>query len=74
MRPIPVIVPFAEGAAEAAQLIDTAATPLASVLDPTSTLAVESFRDAVVGAAIECGDIAGILFALRWGGGGVMPT
>ena len=71
-----VIVPFADDAREAARLIDDAATPIASVLEPTANVQPGAFRDAVVGAALEHegGTVAGVLFATRWGGGGVVLT
>lgn len=70
----PVIVAFPTTEPEAARLIDPSAAPLASVLSPSSAVELAVFRDAVVGAALERGGIAGVLFAPRWGGGGVMLT
>lgn len=71
-----VVVPFTSDAVEAARLIDAAALPLASVLDPGPTIDAERFRDAVLRLAIEHegAPAAGVLFASRWGGGGVMLT
>ena len=71
-----VVVPFTEDATEAARLIDVAALPLASILDPGPTLETERFRDAVLYLATEHkgAPVAGVLFAARWGGGGVMLT
>jgi hypothetical protein len=75
-----VIVPFTEGIAEAARLVDAQARPLASILDPGQAMEPSAFRAAVLAAALkhherEAGEpIAGILFATRWGGGGVMLT
>lgn len=76
MRPPLVVVPFTGDADEAARLIDAAALPLASVLDPGPTIDAERFRDAALHLAIEHegAPVAGILFAARWGGGGVMLT
>ncbi len=70
------IVPFAEGPSEAARLTDVDANPLASILEPAATVAPDVFRDAVVSAALayDGGGVAGVLFAPRWGGGGVMLT
>ena len=76
MRPLLVSVRTAGDVAEAARLIDAAGTPIASVLDPAGIVEQGTFRDAVVGAALEheSGVVAGVLFATRWGGGGVMLT
>ncbi|CAA9257173.1 MAG: hypothetical protein AVDCRST_MAG20-2483 [uncultured Acidimicrobiales bacterium] len=74
MQPSPVVVPFVTGLREAARLIDAAAMPLASVLEPAAVLELAAFRAAVVGAALEREGVAGVLFASRWGGGGVMLT
>jgi len=78
MSHVPEIVPFvpfvAADGGEAARLIDAAVAPLASVLAPTPSVETGAFRDAVVGAALERGGVAGVLFAPRWGGGGVMLT
>lgn len=76
MRTMIAIVPFREGAPEAARLIDMDAVPLASVLEPVADVAADDFRDAVVSAALdyEGETVAGVLFADRWGGGGVMLT
>ncbi len=71
-----VIVPFAGDSMEAARLIDAEAAPIASVLEPTANVEPGAFRDSVVGAAFEHegGTVAGVLFAARWGGSGVMLT
>ena len=71
-----VLVPTADGAIEAARLIDAAGIPIASVLEPGAGVEPDIFRDAVVLAALEHegGAVAGVLFAARWGGGGVMLT
>lgn len=76
MQSLLVIVPCTEVAHEAARLVDVDAAPLASVLEPVSDIELAAFRDAVVGAALEheSGVVAGVLFAARWGGGGVMLT
>jgi len=69
------IVPYAGNVAgEAAHLIDAAAALVASVFEPAAKPEPSAFRDAVVGAALEHGGVAGVLFADRWGGGGVMLT
>lgn len=71
-----VLVPTADGAIEAARLIDAAGIPIASVLEPGAGVEPGIFRDAVVLTALEHegGAVAGVLFAARWGGGGVMLT
>ena len=60
----------------AAVMIDADATPLASIPDPADEMAVARFRDAAVDQALahEGGAVAGVLFAARWGGSGVMLT
>ena len=76
MRSPLVFAPTAGNVAEAARLIDATGGPIASVLDPAGTVEPGTFRDAVVGAALELesGVVAGVLFATRWGGGGVILT
>ena len=71
-----VFVPTAENVAEVARLIDATGIPLASVLEPGAGVEPGIFRDAVVLTALEHegGAVAGVLFAARWGGGGVMLT
>ena len=73
MTPL-TIVPHPTEHPEAARLIDATATPFASVLDPEDGIEPTAFRDAVVVAALEQETVAGVLFAARWGGGGVMLT
>ena len=71
------VVPFVAGAAEAARLIDAEARPLASIPEPARLTPVSTFREAALAAAFahEGGaDVAGVLFASRWGGGGVPLT
>lgn len=68
------VVPFTESPCEAARLIGADAAPLASVLDPPVGTEPAAFRDAVLSAALEHEGVAGVLFAKRWGGGGVMLT
>ena len=75
MGPGFAIVAYAEDVdLEVARLIDSAATPLASILEPAARLGHGAFRDAVVGAALQRAGVAGVLFAARWGGSGVMLT
>ena len=74
------VVPFTDGAAEAARLIDAEAAPVASVLDPGGMMATEVFREAVLVAALDRNEratgelVAGVIYAARWGGGGVVIT
>ena len=72
-----VVVPFVEDGPEAARLIDAEARPLASIPDPDGTTPVRAFREAALAAAFDHDggtDVAGVLFASRWGGGGVLLT
>ena len=71
------VVSFVANAPEAARLIDVEARPLASIPDPATTTSVSAFREAAFAAAFDHdgdADVAGVLFASRWGGGGVMLT
>ena len=60
----------------AALLVDMDAAEIARVPVPGGDMAVEAFRDVVVATALdyEAGEVAGVLFASRWGGGGVLLT
>lgn len=60
----------------AALLVDADAAPIACVPDPVGAVAVDAFRDAAVALALDLdgGPVAGVLFARRWGGGGVALT
>ena len=72
-----VVAPYVAGVPEAARLIDAEARPLASIADPARPTSVGEFREAARAAAFDHGggdDVAGILFASRWGSGGVMLT
>ena len=71
-----VVVPYVAGALEAARLIDAEARPLASIPDPAGAMSASAFRAAALPAALHFDEapVAGILFASRWGGGGVMLT
>ena len=55
-------------------MIDADAVPIAAIADPVAATPVAAFRDAVVAQALDDASIAGVLFATRWGGGGVMLT
>jgi len=73
----PVVAPFVAGAPEAARLIDAEARPLASIPEPARPTSVSAFREAALAAAFDHeggADVAGVLFASRWGGGGVLLT
>lgn len=71
-----VVVPYVTGDPEAARLIDAEARLLASIPDPANTTSVSAFREAALAAAFHFDEapVAGILFASRWGGGGMMLT
>ncbi len=71
-----VVIPFADDPAEAARLIDDAAFPLASILDPGPLIEIERFRDDALSLALEYEGVSvgAVLFTARWGGGGVMIT
>ena len=72
-----VVVPFVAGTPEAARLIDAEARPLASIPDPAGGMPASAFREAALAAALDHvggTDVAGVLFASRWGGGGIMLT
>jgi len=72
-----VVVPFVEDGPEAARLIDAEARPLASIPDPAGPTSTSAFREDALAVAFDHdGDteVAGVLFASRWGGGGVLLT
>ena len=73
-EPLLVVSSPAEGPTEAARMIDVYAAPIASILEPAEVIAPAAFRHAVLDAALEQEGVAGVLFAARWGGGGVMLT
>jgi len=68
------LAPYTESANEDARLIDAGAAPLVSIIEPPEGTEPAAFRDAVLTVALERANVAGVLFAARWGGGGVMIT
>lgn len=78
MKDTPLVVaPYVAGDPGAARLIDAEARPLASIPDPAGGMPVSAFREAALAAAFDHAggtDVAGVLFASRWGGGGVLLT